>query len=161
MMIHFKSKNHKIIFIIFALLLCLSALFIKHNLTKDDPIDYFNNHKGEFDQIAEYFNDNAAINFDVCDEELDDLEKISDCEVVNSIRNIISDGVVFEIINYSTSQVEVAFICSNVLVKTGDTIAIVYSTQDQQDEISYKGDNIEYINVYEQLDNNWYRKYRD
>lgn len=161
-MLHFKSKRHKVIFIIAVLFLCVLGLFVTYNLTKVDPVDYFNNHKEEFNQIAEYLSDNPEIHFDVCNGELDDLEKIDDYEVVNAIQNIMSDGIIFEIRNHNhdASQIKIYFICYNIFVKADETVSIVFSMQTPRPQISYKGDQIEYVFDYEQIDDNWYREFK-
>ncbi|MDE5755219.1 MAG: hypothetical protein K2H89_11885 [Oscillospiraceae bacterium] len=129
--------------------------------SKDKVLHYFQEHQTEFVQIAEYFEKNSDLLFSVCDGDLQDLESIDSSDLQNTIRSIIDDGMIFEIRNASDQDTEILFIVDDLLIRNQETVAIVYTDQIPETEISYKGDSIEYSNQFESLGGNWYRKYRN
>lgn len=155
------SRSRKIFLPVVLILLCF-VIFCLYDLlySENHSLDYFQDHKQEFVQIAEYLQENSVSPFSVCDGDLQDLESIHSPDLQDTIRSVIDDGVIFEIRNVSGQDTEILFIADDLLIRNQETVAIVYASQISETEISYRGDSVEYSNQFESLGGNWYRKYR-
>ncbi|MDE7122099.1 MAG: hypothetical protein K2O42_08075 [Oscillospiraceae bacterium] len=155
-----QSKKIFLPFVLILILLCFVIFCLYHLYSENHSLDYFQDHKQEFVQIAEYLQKNSVFPFSVCDGDLQDLELIDSPDLQNTIRSIMDDGMIFEIRNASDQDTEILFIADDILIRNQETVAIVYTDQIPETEISYKGDSVEYSNQFESLGGNWYRKYR-
>ena len=160
-----KKEKIDISLIVFLMILLLVVsvvgFLIFQIIQPDKVLHYFQEHQTEFVQIAEYFEENPDLLFSVCDGDLQDLELIDSPDLQNTIRSIMDDGMIFEIRNASDQDTEILFIADDLLIRNQETVAIVYTDQIPETEISYKGDSVEYSNQFESLGGNWYRKYRN
>ena len=153
-----------IVFLVILLLIVGMVGFLIFRIVRPSPQDealhYFQEHQTEFVRISKYFEKNPDLLFSVCDGALQDLESIDSPDLQNTIRSIMDDGVIFEIRNVSGQDTEILFIVDDLLIRNQETVAIVYTDQIPETEISYKGDSVEYKNQFESLGGNLYRKYR-
>ncbi len=158
---HLLNKNKiKILLSVISLIVFISLLFRVGILTpsKSSYIWYFETHKNDFELIINYF-DKVDTPYYILWNDLKDLHKIDDTSVKQSIIKILYFG------NFSSVDGN-RFLCSNLIDRVGEPIAIVYdSTHDNKEwseEYWAEGDAyIKYSYAYEPLGDNWYYNYRN
>lgn len=177
MNLSFKRSKHLIwyifllpviVFLVFQIVKIYNCYF-KRPPSKEKVIEYFLENRNDFECIAEYFTDNPSLSVRVSDGGLADINKIDDIEVRNIISNMLTDdrmnGIFFSISGYTfntdeTTYTRVSFDYPNFFVFQNDVLSITYSTKKLDYEIVYSGDDVEYVNFYQEIDENWYCKWR-
>lgn len=158
---HLLNKNKiKILLSVISLIVFISLFFRIGILTpsKSFYIWYFEANKNDFELIVNYF-DKVDAPYYILWNDLKDLHKIDDASVKQSIIKILYFG------NFGSVDGN-RFLCSNLMDRVGEPIAIVYdSTHDNKEwseEYWAEGDAyIKYSYAYEPLGDNWYYNYRN
>lgn len=158
-----KKHRIKILLSVISLVILFCLLFRIGILTpsKSFYIWYFETNKNDFELIVNYF-DKIDVPCYILWNDLEDLQKIDDVSVKQSIFNILYFGN-FESVAGSKSSVR--FSTNNLIDRTGEPVAIVYDLTHNNEEWFEKywaeGDAyIKYSYTYEPLGYNWYYEYR-